>query len=89
MLVVTLTTESMDADNFLVNESSLPIEQLSAAGYGEYQPLAPNDSVQNRAKNRRVDIVVLTSPLTRTHTMIRPANCSRLKNWGLYRASTE
>ena len=46
---------------FLVNESSLPIERLSAAGYGEYQPLAPNDSVQNRAKNRRVDIVVLTA----------------------------
>jgi chemotaxis protein MotB len=31
---------------------------LSARGFGEYQPVAPNDSSENRAKNRRTDIVI-------------------------------
>ncbi len=35
--------------------------RLSATGYGEYRPRAPNDSVENRQKNRRVDIVILRS----------------------------
>jgi chemotaxis protein MotB len=32
---------------------------LSARGFGEYQPVAPNDSTENRAKNRRTDIVII------------------------------
>ena len=55
------TARAIAVLQFLVNESSLPVGRLSAAGYGEYQPLVPNISVQNRAKNRRVDIVVLTA----------------------------
>jgi len=31
---------------------------LSAAGYGEYHPIAPNDSAQNRSLNRRIEIVL-------------------------------
>ncbi len=34
-------------------------ERLSVAGYGEFHPLAPNDSAERRAMNRRVEIVVL------------------------------
>ncbi len=34
-------------------------ERLSVAGYGEHHPLAPNDSAERRALNRRVEIVVL------------------------------
>ena len=33
--------------------------RLSVAGYGEYKPLVPNTNAFNRAKNRRVDIVIL------------------------------
>ncbi len=43
---------------------SFPPERLSAAGYGEYRPVVPNDSIEHRAKNRRVDIVVLKMALT-------------------------
>ncbi len=33
--------------------------RLSAAGYGEYRPLDTNDTVEGRARNRRVDVVLL------------------------------
>jgi chemotaxis protein MotB len=33
--------------------------RFSAAGYGEYKPLYPNDCEENRAKNRRIEIVIL------------------------------
>jgi chemotaxis protein MotB len=38
---------------------SLPPERLSAAGYGEFHPVAGNDTAEGRAKNRRVDLVVV------------------------------
>lgn len=36
-------------------------KRLTAIGYGEYRPLTDNDTEENRIKNRRVDIVVLTT----------------------------
>ena len=37
----------------------VPPERLAAAGYGEVHPVAPNDTPEGRAQNRRVDLVVL------------------------------
>jgi chemotaxis protein MotB len=39
-------------------------ERLSAAGYAEFHPIASNLTVQGRAQNRRVDIVVLSTQVT-------------------------
>jgi chemotaxis protein MotB len=36
-------------------------EQLSAAGYGEFRPVAPNDTEAGRSRNRRVDVVILNA----------------------------
>jgi chemotaxis protein MotB len=36
--------------------------RLSAAGYGEYHPRASNATVEGRASNRRVDVVVVLPP---------------------------
>jgi chemotaxis protein MotB len=44
---------------FLVEQGGLAPDRLSAAGYGEYRPKVLNDSPASRARNRRVDIVVL------------------------------
>jgi len=44
---------------FLIEEAGLEPERLSAAGYAEFHPRVPNDSPAHRARNRRVDIVVL------------------------------
>jgi chemotaxis protein MotB len=42
---------------------AMPPERISAAGYAEFHPVAPNDTAEGRAENRRVDLVVL--PRTR------------------------
>jgi chemotaxis protein MotB len=36
--------------------------RLSAAGYGQYRPLVPNTDAVARARNRRVDILILYPP---------------------------
>ena len=33
--------------------------RLVAIGYGEYRPVAPNDTVEGKKQNRRVEIVIL------------------------------
>ena len=43
----------------LVTRAGLSPKRLSAAGYGEFHPRVPNDTPQNRARNRRIDIVIL------------------------------
>jgi len=42
----------------------VPPGRLSAAGYGEYRPVAPNVDEASRARNRRVDVVVLRLSLS-------------------------
>lgn len=43
---------------FLLAQTTIAPDRLSAAGYGEFRPLVANDSPESRARNRRVDIVV-------------------------------
>jgi chemotaxis protein MotB len=44
---------------YLVARFGLAPGLLSAAGYAEYRPVATNDTQQGRARNRRVDLIVL------------------------------
>lgn len=55
------TARATNVIHFLVDSAAFAPEALSAVGYGEFQPLAPNDTPEQRAKNRRVDIVVLAA----------------------------
>ena len=41
-------------------ERGLSPARLIAAGYGEHRPVVPNDTREGRARNRRVDIVILS-----------------------------
>ncbi|WP_139492126.1 flagellar motor protein MotB [Brevibacillus dissolubilis] len=43
----------------LLENKSLNPSNFSATGYGEYQPIAPNTTLQGRAKNRRVEVAIL------------------------------
>jgi chemotaxis protein MotB len=42
----------------LVEGNQIHPERLSAAGYAEFHPRAANDSPENRARNRRIDLVI-------------------------------
>lgn len=46
---------------YLIAKFGFEPNRLSAAGYAEFRPAADNDSAEGRARNRRVDIVVLNS----------------------------
>lgn len=50
---------------FLVTTAGLAPGRLSAAGYAEFKPRAANDTAQGRARNRRVDLVLLNEQTTR------------------------
>jgi chemotaxis protein MotB len=43
-------------------EGKLPKERWSAAGYGDHDPLVPNDTDEGRKANRRLEIVLVAGP---------------------------
>ncbi len=43
---------------FLIEDGGLEPERFAVVGYSMYKPVVPNTSLQNKAKNRRVEIVI-------------------------------
>ncbi|HTX18015.1 MAG TPA: flagellar motor protein MotB [Bacteroidota bacterium] len=52
---------AVNAGYYLIQKHGLDPEKVSVVGYSEYRPLVPNSSEENRARNRRVDIVIITN----------------------------
>ncbi|MGH9573874.1 MAG: flagellar motor protein MotB [Candidatus Acidiferrales bacterium] len=53
------TARSTEMIKLFVAQYSIAPNRLSASGYGEYYPIASNDTPEGRAQNRRVDLVLL------------------------------
>jgi chemotaxis protein MotB len=53
------TARASDLIKALVENYGFESRRLSAAGYAEFRPVAPNTTADGRARNRRVDIVIL------------------------------
>jgi chemotaxis protein MotB len=54
---------------FLIDEMGMNPVQFVVSGYASYRPIAPNTTAENRAKNRRVEIIIskrLPNPLPAT-----------------------
>lgn len=49
---------------YLIDNHNIPSDKISALGYGQFRPVKPNTSIENRALNRRVDVLILTMELT-------------------------
>lgn len=45
---------------YMANVEGVPLDRMSAVGYGSLRPLAPNTDEAGRKQNRRIDIVILT-----------------------------
>ena len=46
---------------YFIEKHDLTPMRISAVGYSEYHPLAPNDTPENRSRNRRIEIIVAKS----------------------------
>lgn len=55
------TARATSVVKYFVNTEKLPPARLSAIGYGEYKSIAPNDTPENRNKNRRVVFFIKNS----------------------------
>jgi len=50
---------ALNVGYYLIEKHGMKAEKVSVVGYSEYRPLLPNTSNENRARNRRVDIVIV------------------------------
>jgi chemotaxis protein MotB len=55
------TARATNVLRYFIDHNEVPPDRLSAAGYADTRPICPNTSEDNRALNRRVEIVVLKS----------------------------
>jgi chemotaxis protein MotB len=53
------TARALSVLHYLADKEGLSPDRLSAVGYGEYQPVASNDTGKGRQLNRRVEIIIL------------------------------
>ncbi len=56
------TARAFSVIRYFIEKENIAPERLSAVGYGEYRPLYPNDTEENRAKNRRIEINIVRIP---------------------------
>jgi len=54
------TARATEVVRLLITKYSFAPDRLSAAGYGEFHPIADNSTFEGRESNRRVDLVVLS-----------------------------
>lgn len=50
---------ALSAVTYFVHDKKIDPMRFSVKGYGEYKPLVPNDTPENRAINRRIDILMV------------------------------
>jgi len=51
------TVRAVNVLRYLIDKGKCSPKRLSAAGFGEFQPIFPNDTPEHRAGNRRVEFV--------------------------------
>jgi chemotaxis protein MotB len=52
------TARANSVVQFMIKQG-FPAKSLAAAGYGEFDPVSPNDTDANREKNRRIEIILV------------------------------
>ncbi len=44
---------------YLIDDMGFSPDKIASTGYGEYRPIAPNDTPENKATNRRVEVKIV------------------------------
>jgi chemotaxis protein MotB len=52
------SARALNVVQYMANKGDVDPKRMSAIGYGEYRPIAPNDSPENRKTNRRIELYV-------------------------------
>lgn len=60
------SARSCNVVEVLISDSKISETRLSSLGYGEHRPISSNSTTEGKAKNRRVDIIVLSSKYNET-----------------------
>ena len=66
------TARAVNVLRYFIESSGISTQRLSAVGFSEFQPMVPNDSIEHRAQNRRVEIIFLNSDQKRNPIEARP-----------------
>lgn len=70
------TARAISVVRFFTEEKNLDSEKFAATGFGEWQPVAPNDTEENRQLNRRVIIKIFSSGAGHREEMLYHENSS-------------
>lgn len=61
---------------YFIDNFNIAPDKISALAYGEFRPIKPNNTLENRSQNRRIDIVILTAEMTATEPTSKRYNLS-------------
>lgn len=56
------TARATSVARLMIDKFGFPPQKMGAIGYGQYRPIVPNDSPENRSRNRRVVFFVKNNP---------------------------
>ncbi len=51
-------------EEYFIANRTVPPDRISSKGYGSSRPLAPNETAEGRAVNRRIDVIIKPVPAT-------------------------
>jgi outer membrane protein OmpA-like peptidoglycan-associated protein len=54
-----LGEERAEAVRLFMNQNGVPLNRMATISYGDTAPVAPNDTREGRAQNRRVVVIVM------------------------------
>lgn len=67
------TARATTVARYLIDTADVAPVLISVAGFAEFKPVAPNDTKKGRAKNRRIEIVLVPIPIDEQQNDQKPA----------------